>query len=125
MKKIIDRIGIKLFRIMLGLILPGMVSVILALMIGIDDNPLGFLLCFAGMTAITLAFVFHWKKTKNYAILLVSSFAVFIVFALLHNVFEGVGLEILGVVFFLLALLFCLPAFTIGVIGILITSSRK
>jgi hypothetical protein len=110
---------------MLGLILSGIVSVILALIIGVDDNPLGLLLCFAGLTAIILAFVFHWKKTRNYVILLVSSLIGFVVFAVLHNVLEAAGLEILGTVFFILALVPCLPAFTIGVIGILIISSRK
>jgi hypothetical protein len=125
MKKIIDRIGKKRFRIMLGLILSGIVSVILALIIGVDDNPIGFLLCFAGMTTIILAFVFHWKKTRNYGILLVSSLIGFVVFAVLHNVLEAAGREMLGTVFFILALVPFLPAFTIGVIGILITSSRK
>lgn len=110
---------------MLGLILSGIVSVILALIIGIDDNPPGIVLCFAGMAAIVFAFVHHWNKSKNYVILLVSSIIGFVVFAVLHNVLEAVGMEIIGAVFFIIAILICPPALLIGLIGALVKSGRK
>ena len=110
---------------MLALISSGVIAVILALIIGIDDNPLGLLLCFAGLTAIILAFVYHWKRTRNYVILLVSSLIGFVVFAVLHNVLEAIGLEIIGAGFFLIAVLICPPSFIIGLIGTIIRGSRE
>jgi len=96
-----------------------------ALIIGIDDNLPGILLCFAGIGSLIYAFIRHWKKRSNYVIMLVASIIGMLVFAILHNVFEAVGLEVIGAGFFLLAVLICPIAFLIGLVGTLATANQK
>ena len=96
-----------------------------AAIIGIADNLPGILLCYAGIISIVYAFIHHWKKRKNYVTLLVASVIGFIVFAILHNVMEAVGVEIIGAGFFLIAMFVCPVTFLIGLAGTLITGSRK
>ncbi len=57
--------------------------------------------------------------------LLVASIIGFIVFAILHNVIEAVGVEIIGAGFFLIAMFVCPVTFLLGLVGILITGSRE
>ena len=69
----------------------GCASLTVGWIIGVDDNLPGILLAYAGIVLITYAFIHHWKKSKNYVILLVASIIGFIVFAILHNVLEAVN----------------------------------
>ncbi|KPL26533.1 MAG: hypothetical protein AMS23_01370 [Bacteroides sp. SM1_62] len=125
MEKVFKLIGKKRFFIMLALALSGCVLITVAAIMGVSDNLPGILLCYAGIVSLIFAFIHHWRKSKGYVILLVSSIIGFIVFAILHNVLEAMGVEIIGAVFFLIALFVCPPAFFIGLVGTLITGSRK
>ena len=125
MEKLFKPIGKRRFLIILILVLSGCAMITVAAIIGIPDNLPGILLCYAGIASIVYAFIHHWKKRKNYVILLVVSVIGFIVFAILHNVMEAVGVEIIGAGFMLIAIFVCPVTFLIGLAGTLITGSRK
>lgn len=55
---------------MLILVLSGCALITVAAIIGIADNLPGILLCYAGTALVVYAFIHHWKKSKNYMILL-------------------------------------------------------
>lgn len=109
---------------MIMLVLLGAALITVALIIGIDDNLPGILLCYAGITSITFAFIHHWKKPKNYVTLLVASIIGFVVFAILHNVLESVGAGIIGAGFFIIAVFVCPVTFLISLVGTLATAGR-
>ena len=104
-------------------------SLIVAFLIGISDNWPGILLCYLAASAFILAFVHTWRKVKYFLILSGASLVGFFLFAVLHNVFYGLGqmvaniivlshlLEFLHVVFFILAVIFCPAGLLIGVVG--------
>ncbi|HAP34791.1 MAG TPA: hypothetical protein DCQ28_02175 [Bacteroidetes bacterium] len=105
--------------------------------IGIDDNPPG--IAFAYLSAIALVFVFvhPWRTSKQYRYLIYASGIGFILFAILHNVFEGIAsvigetsivygmLNVTGVVCFLIAILVCPSGLLVGTIGAGIMSIRE
>ncbi len=105
------------------------ISLVIAFIIGIGDNPPGLLLCFIGIIALILVFVHRWRKAKNFLILFVASLIGFPVFAILHNVMYGLAkmavdiiilnrlLNVLDVLFFLTAILVCPPGILVGAIG--------
>ena len=112
------------------------VAVIGTLAIGLDGNiPALALGCVAG-TALVLAFVHPWRRAREFRYLLYASALGFVLFAVLHNLFDagadvaaGVWplhaiLQVLGVVAFLAAILVCPPAFVIGLGGALIMFFR-
>ncbi len=108
-----------------------------AFMIGIADNLPGLLLLYLGAFGLILAFVHGWRKSKKYMILTISSFVGFFVFAILHNVFEGLGKDLMDIVFvyyifaglgvfsFFLALLACPVGFLTGIFGFAILKSKE
>ena len=105
------------------------ISLVIAFIIGIADNPPGLILCFLGVVALIIVFVHRWRKAKNYLILFVASLIGFPVFAILHNVMYGLEkmvvdiiilsqlLRFLDVLFFLIALMVCPPGILVGVVG--------
>ena len=105
------------------------ISLVIAFIIGIADNPPGLLLCFIGVVALILVFVHRWRKAKNYLILFIASLIGFAVFAFLHNVMYGLEkmavdivvlsqlLRFLDVLFFLIALMVCPPGILVGAVG--------
>lgn len=116
------------------------ISIILlltAFIIGISDNPPGILLCFAGIIALMLMFVHHWRKAKNFLILFVASIVGFLIFAVLHNVMYGLGkiageifllsqlLKFVDVLFFLIAILVCPPGILVGAVGSIVLCIRN
>ena len=125
MGKLFKPIGKRRFLIILILVLSGCAMITVAAIIGIPDNLPGILLCYAGIASIVYAFIHHWKKSKSFVTLLVASIIGFIVFAILHNVMEAVGVEIIGAGFFLIAMFVCPVTFIWGLVGILITGNRK
>jgi hypothetical protein len=100
-----------------------------AAIVGISDNPPGIFLLYAGAFALVLAFVHPWRTSRQFRYLLYASVLGFVVFAVVHNVFEVVAGRMGGpgfvvailqgtqVAAFLIALLICPPAFIIGVVG--------
>lgn len=105
------------------------VSLIAAFIIGIDDNPPGLLLCLIAAIAFFLAFVHTWRKAKYFLILSGASLIGIFLFAVLHNLFYGLGqmaadiivlqylLKSLDVASFLVAIFVCPAGFLIGAVG--------
>ena len=105
------------------------VSVIAAFIVGISGNPPGLLLCYLASVFLILAFVYSWRKLKNFVILLAGSITGFFLFVILHNAFyafaemtKGIiiltGLfEFLHAVFFIIATLVCPAGFLLGAAG--------
>jgi len=105
------------------------ISLVIAFIIGIDDNPPGILLCYIGAVALILVFVHRWRKAKNFLILFVASIIGFPIFAILHNVMHGLEkmagdiivlsqlLGFLDGLFFLIALMVCPPGILVGAVG--------
>ena len=108
-----------------------------AVVVGISDNPPGIFLAFGAATAVILAFVHPWRTAKQFGLFLCASVAGFVIFGILHNVFEGVAGEVdsmralqvllqgLGVAAFLLALLICPPAILVGAVGSVVMFIRN
>jgi len=105
------------------------VLILIALIIGIDDNPPGVLSIYVGFIFLMLAFIHYWRESKKFLILLVSSIFGAIIFGVLHNLFDGLQkmagdvivlsqiLVFLSVTSFLIALLVCPPGILIGIVG--------
>ena len=105
------------------------ISMIAAIIVSIPDNPPGIILSFISSILFVLAFTHNWKKPKPYIILIISSVLGFIIFAVLHNVFEVIGkgtfLELIGVFFFLLAIFICPASIIIGIVGSIVTAIKS
>ena len=106
------------------------ISVVVALIVGIDDNPPGIVLCFIGSILFILAFTYSWKKAKPFLLLVVFSLVGFVISAILHNVLEAIGgegtlLGIIGVVFFLIAIFICPAGLLVGIGGSIVKSFKK
>ena len=108
-----------------------------AAVVGIDDNPPGLLLAYLSAAAFTVALVHPWRATRNFSMLMLASVLGFLVFGFLHNAFHGLAsvagssggahdlLSGVGVVFFLIAVLLCPPAFLVGAVGAMVMSRRN
>jgi hypothetical protein len=100
------------------------ISMIAAMIVSISDNLPGIVLSFISSILFVFAFTHNWKQAKLYVILLISSVFGFVIFAVLHNVFEFIGKgtfwEAIGGFFFLLAIFLCPAGIIIGGIGSLI-----
>ena len=108
-----------------------------AVVVGISDNPPGILLAFGAATALVLAFVHPWRTAKLFRLFLFASVLGFVMFAILHNVFDAVAsnaesagtlqilLQGLGVAAFLLAVLICPPAILVGAVGSVVMFIRN
>ena len=104
---------------------------------GIDDNPPGILLAFLAATAFVLAFVHPWRTSRQFRRLLYASALGFVVFGLLHIVFEAIAfnlggsglvpdlLNVAGAVCFLIAVLVCPPGLLVGAVGAVVMAIRN
>ena len=102
------------------------ILIIIALIVGIDDNLPGIILLFISSILLVLAFTHNWKR-KSYILLIVFSLAGFVVSVILHNIFETSGgevtfLGILSALFFLVAIFLCPVCLLIGIIGSIMKS---
>jgi hypothetical protein len=107
-------------------------TAIAATLVGISDNPPGILLALAAAVALVLAFVHPWRTSTQFRRLLVTSALGFLLFAVLHNVFEALAgmwehiavlnglLDGLAAAAFLLATLVCPAAFLASVAALVI-----
>jgi hypothetical protein len=112
-------------------------AAIAAALVGISDNPPGILLALAAAVALILAFVHPWRTPKQFGRLLLASVLGFLLFAVLHNVFEALAdeaehiavlhdlLDGLSVVAFLLATLLFPPAILVSVIALIVALTRS
>jgi hypothetical protein len=108
-----------------------------AAIVGIGDNPPGLLLAFLSASAFIVAFVHPWRASKKFKRLIYASGLGFVVFAVLHNVFEGLASKAgvsglvhgllggVGVAFFLVAILLCPPGLLVGAVGAIVMSRRE
>ncbi len=106
------------------------ILIIAALIVGVDDNPPGIVLCFIGSILFILAFTYSWKKAKPFLLLVVFSLVGFVISVILQNVLEAIGgegtlLGGIGVVFFLIAIFICPAGFLVGIGGSIIKSFKK
>jgi len=105
------------------------ISMVAAMIVSIPDNPPGIILAYISSVLFILAFTHNWKKPKPYILLLISSVFSFVLFAVLHNVFEVIGKgtfwEVIGAFFFLLAIFLCPAGIIIGIVGSIITAIKN
>jgi len=123
-------------RTLILLVICGL-SAIAAATAGISDNPPGILLAFIAAIAFVLAFVHPWRTSRQFRRLLYASALGFVVFGLLHNVFEAIAwnlggsglvhglLNAVGAAFFLIAILVCPPGLLVGAVGAVVMSIRN
>lgn len=105
-------------------------SIIMAITIGIDDNPPGIALCFIGSILFILALTYYWNRAKHFLLLAVFSLVGLVISVTLHNMFVEVGgeghfLGAIGVVFFLIAIFICPAVLLVGIVGSIVKSLRK
>jgi hypothetical protein len=112
-------------------------AAIAAALLGIDDNPPAILLALAAAVALVLSFVHPWRTPKQFRRLLLASVLGFLLFAVLHSVFEALAgmaehiavlhglLEGLGVVAFLLATLLFPGAVLVSVVALVVVLIRN
>jgi hypothetical protein len=112
-------------------------AAIAAALVGISDNPPGIFLALAAAAAFVLAFVHPWRTPKQFGRLLLASVLGFLLFVVLHNVFEALAgraehiavlhglLEGLGGAAFLLATLVCPAAFLVSVVALVVVLIRN
>jgi hypothetical protein len=126
----------KKIRTLILLVICGL-SAIAAAAVGISDNPPGILLAYLATTAFVLAFVHPWRTSRQFRRLLYASALGFVVFGLLHNVFEAIASNLggsglihdllngAGGALFLIAVLVCPPGLLVGAVGAVIMSIRN
>jgi hypothetical protein len=115
----------------------GAAAAIAAALVGITDNPPGIVLALAAALALVLAFVHPWRTPRQFGRLLLASVLGFVLFVVLHNVFEALAgmvediavlhglLEGLGGAAFILATLICPPAFLVSVVALVVALTRN
>ncbi len=120
-----------------GLVALGALVFVAALAVGIEDNLPGIALLFGAIICWTLAVVRRWSRPKSFLWLALGAAVGFLVFAVLHNVFYGLGemasdrpflhglCEVLHVGTFLLAVVVAPPVLVVGVIGWLVALWRQ
>ena len=106
------------------------VLIIVALIVGIDDNPSGIIIFLLGSIVLVIAFTHKWQKAKPYLFLVLFSLLGLVISGILHNVFEAIGgegtiLGILGAVFFLIAVLICPACLLVGIVGSIVRTFKK
>ncbi len=107
----------------------GLLLIAAGLIYGINNNLPGIGICYAGIVVLMLAFVRHWQSAKRYLSLFIISLISFPVFAILHNLFDGLALiakenailfevlNFLSALWFILAVLVSPPGVAIGLAG--------
>ena len=107
----------------------GILSFVIAFMVGISGNIPGLLLCYLGFFALLLAWTHRWRSVKKFLILIAVSVIGFPITVTLHNLFYALAemageiviithlMNALSVVSFIVAVLVCPPALVLGVVG--------
>ncbi len=111
-------------------------AIIGAAILGVDDNPPGLTLAYVAAACFVFAFVHSWRSVRKFGLLALASLVGFLIFALIHNIFEGfvfpitTGLvksvvEGISVAAFLLAVLISPAGFAVGLMGMVGLLIRK
>ncbi len=111
------------------LLASGSVLVVIALVLGVSDNPPGIAVLGTGLGLMFYAFVHHWQDAAHFGTLFAVSIISLPVLVLLHNIFDGLNqnigpipvlsqlLEGLAVISFLVAILLSPVTAIIGLFG--------
>jgi hypothetical protein len=103
-----------------------------ALVIGINDNPVGIMALYVASASLILAWAHRFRRAKQFVILLVASVVGFPVAVVAHNLLYGLGewakeatvvvgiAEFFHVLFFFAAILICPAGVVIGAVGSLV-----
>ena len=116
------------------ILVSSVIAFVLAVLVGIDDNPPGTLLFYLGTVLLVLAWVHAWRKRRKFTWLVAGSLIGIPVFVVLHNllhadVLNGMAenyliiakvLELLSALSFILALAICPVGLVIGLLGVVI-----
>jgi nitroreductase len=114
----------------------GLISGLIAFLIGVSDNPPGIILMYLALICLAAAWVWGWTAPRKFWILLTISLAAFPVGAILHNLFYALGtlvsdiqileglLGFLEGTFFLVAVVAFGPAAVVALVGGIYTSWR-
>ena len=118
------------------LITAGLISGLVAFLVGVSDNPAGIGLLYLALTCLAAAWVWKWTAPRDFWILLLISLAAFPVGVILHNLFYALGTVVSGikildgllgfleVMFFLVAVVAVGPAVLVALVGGIYTSWR-
>lgn len=101
----------------------GLITLVIAIAIGIPDNPPGIILTYLASIFLVLTFVHHWREAGQFGTLLAVSVVSFPVLTLLHNVFEILheksgGIPVIDQLLSGLSLIFFLAAIFVSPVGI-------
>ncbi len=111
------------------LAMAGLTSGLIAILIGVADNPPGIVLLYLALTFLAVAWVWNWTAPRDFWVLLLISLAAFPVGVILHNLFYALGTVVIGVdilvvmvgflegLFFLVALVAVGPAMLVALVG--------
>lgn len=115
----------------------GCLLLIMAFIIGIEDNLPGILLLYFGTISLILTFVHKWREFKKFKILTLISIIGIPVFVVLYNLLYGLSkmsaeiillssfLNLLSGLSFLLAIIVCPAGLLIGLVGAVIIKNKN
>lgn len=122
----------------IALVTSGIVLVLIAhFVFSLQDNLPGALAMYAGAFLFALAVARRWSYRHKYAAFAISALAGFLVFTVLHNVFEGlyaqtttgstlaVFYQVMSVTSFLIGILGMPAFFVLGIMGLLVTAEKE
>jgi len=69
----------------------GMVLIMIALFIGVSDNPRGVGLTYLGLVFICFSMIHHWRSARDFGVLLAVAVISFPVMVLIHNIFDTIN----------------------------------
>lgn len=107
----------------------GVALIIIALIIGISDNPPGVGLAYLGLIFVCFSMVHQWQKPRDFGTMLAVSVISFPVLVLIHNIFDTINDKIgtipvinqllggIAVISFVLAVLVAPAVVVVSVIG--------
>ncbi|NQV42109.1 MAG: hypothetical protein HQ506_07125 [Candidatus Marinimicrobia bacterium] len=107
----------------------GITLIIIALFIGISDNPPGVGLAYLGISFLCFSMIHQWRSARDYWTLLAISVISFPVLILLHNIFDTVNTQIgtmplgnqflngFAVIFFVGGVLIAPAVALVGIVG--------
>jgi hypothetical protein len=72
----------------------GITLLIIAVIIGVSDNPPGIGLAYLGISFVCFSMIHQWRSARHYWTLLAVSVISFPVLVLLHNIFDTINTQI-------------------------------
>lgn len=117
------------------LLIIGSALVLAALLAGIDDNWPGVALAYLAAIAFVLSLTHPWREPKQYLRLAYTSVGGFVVFVLIHNLFDAIASNLDGwahdliggvsATSFIIATLLCPAGLVVGGVGFTVSFWRR